>query len=89
MFPALNPVGGGGDQPAGRRPYPPEFKRESVELYRGSGRSLAQIAEGLGVATESLRAWNKRRANDRSPDLPKGCRGEAKVFFMTPTDEGT
>jgi transposase len=48
----------------GRRPYPPEFKREAVELYRRSGKSLQVIAEELGVATESLRAWNKQHAID-------------------------
>jgi transposase len=48
----------------GRRPYPPEFKREAVELYHRSGRSLQVIAEELGVATESLRKWNKQHAID-------------------------
>jgi transposase-like protein len=48
----------------GRRPYPPEFKREAVELYRRSGKSLQVIAEELGVATETLRAWNKQQAVD-------------------------
>jgi transposase len=33
-----------------------------VELYRRSGRSLQTIAEELGVATESLRGWNKQHA---------------------------
>jgi transposase len=44
----------------GRRPYPPEFKREAVELYRRSGKSLQVISEELGIAVESLRTWNKR-----------------------------
>jgi transposase len=48
----------------GRRPYPPEFKREAVELYRRSGKSLQVIAEELGIATESLRAWSKQQAID-------------------------
>lgn len=47
----------------GRRPYPPEFKREAVELYRRSGKSLQVIAGELGVA-ESLRSWNKRHEID-------------------------
>ena len=48
----------------GRRPYPPEFKREAVELYRRSGKSLQVIAGELGVAVESLRSWNKQHAVD-------------------------
>lgn len=44
----------------GRRPYPPEFRREAVELYRSSGKSLKVIAGELGIAMESLRAWNKQ-----------------------------
>jgi len=48
----------------GRRPYPPEFKREAVELYRRSGRSLQVVAGELGVAVESLRSWNKRHEID-------------------------
>ena len=48
----------------GRRPYPPEFKREAVELYRRSGRSLAVVAGELGVAMESLRSWTKQHDID-------------------------
>ncbi len=35
--------------------YPPEFRREAVELYRRSGRSLSEIASNLGVSSESRR----------------------------------
>lgn len=48
----------------GRRPYPPQFKREAVELYRRSGKSLETVAGELGVATESLRSWTKQQAID-------------------------
>lgn len=44
----------------GRGPYPPEFRREAVELYRSSGRSLKTISEELGIALESLRTWNRQ-----------------------------
>src|SRR5260370_39933148 len=39
------------------RPYPPEFRREAVELYRRAGRPLTEIAVDLGVASETLRGW--------------------------------
>src|SRR5271170_3995186 len=45
---------------AHRRRYSPEFKREAVELYRSSGEPLRKVAEELGVAVESLRAWSKQ-----------------------------
>jgi transposase len=48
----------------GRGPYPPEFRREAVELYRSSGKSLRVIAEERGVAIESLRSWSKQQEVD-------------------------
>src|SRR5436189_2594712 len=47
-----------------KRPYPPEFRREAVELYRRSGQPLAEIARDLGVATESLRTWVRQAGID-------------------------
>jgi transposase len=47
-----------------KRPYSPEFRREAVELYRRSGRPLAEIARDLGVATESLRVWARQAGID-------------------------
>ena len=42
------------------KPYPPEFRREAVELVRTSGRPLREIAVDLGVSTETLRMWVTR-----------------------------
>ena len=47
-----------------QKPYPPEFRREAVELYRRSDRSLREVAEDLGVSTESLRSWVKQAQVD-------------------------
>ena len=46
------------------RPYPPEFRREAVELYRRAGRPLREIAGDLGVSTETLRNWARQAAVD-------------------------
>jgi transposase-like protein len=43
-----------------RKPYPPEFRREAVELYRTAGKSLNELAGDLGVSTETLRIWVKQ-----------------------------
>jgi transposase len=37
--------------------YPPQFKREAIQLYCSSGKSIPKMAKELGVASESLRRW--------------------------------
>jgi transposase len=45
--------------PRTRPPYPEEFRREAVELVR-QGRSVADVAESLGVSQQTLRNWTKQ-----------------------------
>jgi transposase len=47
-----------------QKPYPPEFRREAVALYRSSGRALREVAADLGVSSESLRSWVKQAKVD-------------------------
>ncbi len=44
--------------------YPPEFKREVVELYRSSEQSIPKLAKELGIADESLRRWIRQHEID-------------------------
>jgi transposase len=44
--------------------YPPEFRREAVELYRSSERSIPKVAQELGIADESLRRWIRQQQID-------------------------
>jgi transposase-like protein len=36
-------------------PYPPEFRREAIELVHTSEKSRNQIARDRGISTETLR----------------------------------
>jgi transposase len=43
--------------PRTRPPYPPEFRRQAVELVRLAGRSIPQVAVELGCSPQALRTW--------------------------------
>jgi len=49
--------------PRSRPPYPPEFRREAVQMVR-SGRSVRDVAESLGMTPQSLRNWVKQEQLD-------------------------
>ena len=53
--------------------YPPEFRREAVELVRTSDRPVAEIARSLGITDSTLHNWLKadRDAQARAAD-PNG-----------------
>lgn len=42
-----------------RRSFTEEFKREAVRLIETSGRTIAQIAEDLGVGLSTLTRWKR------------------------------
>jgi transposase len=46
--------------PPTKPPYPPEFRREAVQLAQSAERSIAQVARDLGVADQTLRNWIKQ-----------------------------
>ena len=49
--------------PRTRPPYPPEFRRQAIELVR-SGTPLKQVAAELGVSEQTLRNWRGRQEVD-------------------------
>jgi transposase len=40
-----------------RRTYTKEFKESAIELYKGSGKTRTEVAEGLGINPENLCRW--------------------------------
>jgi len=50
------------------QPYSPEFRAEAIRRARTSGKSHAQIAQDLGMTSETLRLWLKQA------DLDAGTR---------------
>ena len=49
----------------GPKRYPPEFRRDVVELVRSSGKTVAQVARELGLNRETVRCWVRRDQADR------------------------
>jgi transposase len=45
--------------PKTRPPYPPEYRRQALELLR-SGTPLKEVAADLGVSEQTLRNWRRQ-----------------------------
>ena len=52
-----------------RRIFTAEFKQEAVRLTETSGRTVAQVAEDLGIGLSSLARWRRQY---RTSDLLSG-----------------
>jgi transposase len=50
--------------PKSKPPYPPEFRREALELIRISDKPIAQTAKDLGVTDQTLRNWKRQAEID-------------------------
>jgi len=43
----------------GRRRYDKQFKEDAVQLLMGSGKTIKEVAEGLGVERSCLGVWRR------------------------------
>src|SRR6478735_8113864 len=50
--------------PKTRTAYPPEFRREAVQMLR-AGRTSKELVMSLGVSEQTLRNWRRRAEADR------------------------
>ena len=50
--------------PKTRPAYPPEFRREAVQMLR-AGRAPRELAQSLGVSEQTLRNWRRQDQRDR------------------------
>ena len=50
--------------PRSKPPYPPEFRREALELLRLSGKPVSQIAKDLDVSEQTLYVWRRQAEVD-------------------------
>ena len=50
--------------PKSKPPYPPEFRREALELIKISDKPISQIAKDLGVTDQTLRNWRRQAEID-------------------------
>ena len=57
--------------PKTRPAYPESFRREALELVR-QGRSVADVAESLGVSPQTLRNWRRQGERDRGERADDG-----------------
>lgn len=53
-----------------QKTYTREFKVEAVQLVKGSGKPLSQIARELGISDSALSKWCKQLANQGEQAFP-------------------
>jgi transposase len=51
--------------PNSKPPYPPEFRREALELLKLSEKPISQIAKDLGVSEQTLYVWRRQAEVDQ------------------------
>lgn len=53
-----------------KSPYPEEFRKDAVALYRAADgkRTYAAVAADLGITAESLRTWVRKDETQAAPE---------------------
>jgi len=55
---------------SGRRKYDRQFKEEAVKLATEGGRSVSDVARGLGIHENLLHTWKRRHKEDPAGSFP-------------------
>lgn len=59
------------------RRHDPEFKKETLELVKNSGKSISAIANDLGISSGLLYYWiNRESKNNEKADNPENVKHE-------------
>ena len=53
-----------------RRTYDPDFKRNAVKLAEEPGRTVADVAEKLGISKDLLYRWRRAQRNHKGLVFP-------------------
>lgn len=53
-----------------KRTYSPEFKREAIQLWQSSGKSMAVIESDLGVTSGLLSRWKRKQTENGVDAFP-------------------
>jgi transposase len=53
-------------QPRPRRKFSEEFKRDAVDLVLTTGRSIAEVADELGIYDSTLGNWVRRHQDEQA-----------------------
>jgi len=78
--------GPGRDVQVGRQsPYPEEFRRDAVALYRAAGgkRTYAAVAAELGITGETLRTWVRKDTAQHTSGHRVGGAGQSTAEELT------
>ena len=64
-----------------RRNYDPDFKRNAVQLTEEPGRTVAGVAENLGISKDLLYRWRRAQHVNKELAFLKDTRQKAMALF--------